>query len=243
MLQIKAIPLLYHNLLLYDLSHLYFSKKMCWHPVYSVASWVLQEVKIETCWWPQHSVADLVHFLAFLCEALLCGRQHAIYNSGTCTGLYEIQRSGKRSGCQAKPTKPLMAKTSVVTKSMYEKSLRKVWSMYWGIKGKRCYNCLSSEWWTLYVLRTWRLKSVSRTVLAEDVAQLEPMHPASHTVWYRIPGDAITGNGEWHKVYIWISRWISESVPLPPRGTKNDFTLKNNGWNLKITQLKSKRSA
>jgi len=22
----------------------------------------------------------LVHFLAFLCEALLCGRQHAIYN-------------------------------------------------------------------------------------------------------------------------------------------------------------------
>ena len=64
------------------------------------------------------------------------------------------------------------------------------------------------------MLRTWRLKSVSRTVLAEDVAQLEPMHPASHTVLYRIPGDAIAGNGEWYKVYGFLDGYL-KAFPCP----------------------------
>ena len=52
-------------------------------------------------------------------------------------------------------------------------NLRKVWSIYWGIKELDS-DCLASEWgWnTLCVLRTGRLKAVSLTVLAARLMDL-----------------------------------------------------------------------
>lgn len=164
----------------------------------------------------------LVHFLAFLCEALLCGRQHAIYNQ-------VHAQASMRYSAAARDLVGWLMQSGLPSKSPQGHSWRKpawwrspcmtkVWERFGPcigeLKESDAITVCPQSGGTLYVLRTWRLKSVSRTVLAEDVAQLEPMHHASHTVWYRIPGDAITGNGEWHKVYGFLDGYL-KAFPCP----------------------------
>ena len=199
-----------------------FQKRCAEHPVYSVASWVLQEVKIETCWWPQHSVADWfisLHFFARHC----CVAGSTLYIIRYMhRPLWDIQRSSKRSGwvANAKWLAKQKPQSYSWRKPAWWRSpcMTKVWERFGPCIGEfkesDAITACPQSGGTLYVLRTWRLKSVSRTVLAEDVAQLEPMHPASHTVLYRIPGDAITGNGEWHKVYGFLDGYL-KAFPCP----------------------------
>ena len=147
--------LLCHNLLLYDLSHLYFSKKMCWTS--GLFRCKLSAARGEN--WNMLVAAafrgGLVHFLAFLCEALLCGRQHAIYNQVHAQASMRYSAAARdlvgwlmQSGLPSKSPQSHSWRKPAWWRSP---STRKVWERFGpcirGIKGKRCYNCLSSEWW------------------------------------------------------------------------------------------------
>lgn len=216
--------MLYHNLLLWFESSLFFKKD-----VLNIRSIPLQ---VECCkrWKLKHVGGRSIPWRigSFPCISLRgivvwqAARQHAIYNQ-------VHAQASMRYSAAARDLVGWLMQSGLPSKSPQSHSWRKpawwrspcmtkVWERFGPcigeLKESDAITACPQSGGTLYVLRTWRLKSVSRTVLAEDVAQLEPMHHASHTVWYRIPGDAITGNGEWHKVYGFLDGYL-KAFPCP----------------------------